>query len=121
MSADVLPLARLKAEPGVQDVDAAARDEVNAGTRVLFFTGLAKGRKEAQDVAIVLLEMLKANRRIAIDVVADTAEDALRQRYGVRVLPALVFLKDGIVMRALFGFQDWAVYTAAFATHFGAP
>lgn len=119
--APVSPLARLMDQPGVQLLDSAALAAWNANG-VLFFTGISKGRKEAHDVAVAVSEMVKAyGGRIALAVVADGVEDGLRERFGIRVLPALVFIRDGTVMRALFGIRDWVDYTAAFAAYYGAP
>jgi hydrogenase-1 operon protein HyaE len=88
------------------------------GAKVLLFSGVAKGRDEGQDVAVVLCEIARqVGPRLRIGLVAAAEEDGLRGRFGVLVLPSLVFLAGSTPRRIITRIRDWAVYQQAFAEH----
>lgn len=81
------------------------------GVRVLFFTGDPEQHRESNDVAVVLPELVGAfDERLYPAVVDRSAEKALRLRYGVRRLPALVFLRREGYLGTITGMQDWNEY-----------
>jgi len=114
------PMDRLAGLAAVSEVDADNLDVwlEGGGAPVLLFSGATKGRDEAQDVAVVLCEMASQFAgRLRIGVVAASAEDRLRGRFGVLVLPSLVFLNGATPRRLITRIRDWAVYEQAFAEH----
>jgi hydrogenase-1 operon protein HyaE len=119
------PVALLAAEPGASIVDLATIDAFLAGApsfTALIFTGEGKKRPEAQDVAVVARELLRSYRGgFRCGVVADQAEDALKQRFGVIVLPTVVLLDGAEVLDRIPRMQDWSIYAAHVAARFGLP
>ncbi len=78
---------------------------------VLFFTENAQRFPEANDVAIILPELVKAfNGQFSAAVVALSDQRKLQMRYGFREWPALVFLKNGAYLGAISKVQDWGDY-----------
>jgi hydrogenase-1 operon protein HyaE len=120
---DQTSVRKLAREPGaclldVDDVDAFA---AGAGLRVLFFSGEGKRRPEAQDVAVVLRELLRKNLgRLEVGVLTDMAENKSKVRLGVIVLPTVVLMRDGEKREAIARIQDWPVYSDAIARHIDA-
>lgn len=80
---------------------------------LLFFTGDPALHREAADVAVVLPELLAVFRgRLRAAVVARNAEDALKRRFHVAVLPSLVMTRGTDPLGVLPRICDWADYTA---------
>jgi hydrogenase-1 operon protein HyaE len=119
------PLESLMARPGVTLVDGANIDMFLAEPpehSALVFSGETKRRPEAQDVAVVLRELDRAYRgTVRVGVLEGAAEDRLKGRFGVVVLPTVVLLVGGEVVARITRIQDWSVYADAFAAHFGPP
>src|SRR3954452_2782005 len=66
------------------------------GMVVLFFTGDPRQRPESNDVAVVLREMASVfPGQFRIGIVDHLAEEALKPRFGVLVVPTLVFARCG--------------------------
>ncbi len=119
------PIDLLASEPGaarVATVDVDAFLAAEPGQVALVFTGEGKKRPEAADVAVVMREMLRDYRGLVrIGVAADKDEDALKQRFGVIVLPTVVLVQNGEVVERIPRMQDWANYAERFAARFGPP
>nr|WP_284701406.1 hydrogenase accessory protein [Rhodoplanes tepidamans] len=103
-------------------VDAASIDAVLAPAAgapahvLLFFAGDPAAHRETPDVAVVLPELLAAFRgRLRAAVVARTAEDTLKRRFHVAVLPSLVMTRGTEPLGVLPRICDWADYTARIA------
>lgn len=80
---------------------------------LLFFTGDPAQRAESDDVAVVLPELLAAFRgRLRAAVVARSAEDALKTRFHVQVLPSLVVTRGPAPLGVLPRIRDWSDYMA---------
>lgn len=80
---------------------------------LLFFTGDPATHQETGDVAVVLPELLAAFRgRLRAAVVARAAEDGLKRRFHVVVLPSLVVMRGTETIGVLPRVCDWADYTA---------
>jgi hydrogenase-1 operon protein HyaE len=80
---------------------------------LLFFTGDPATRSETADVAVVLPELLAAFRgRLRAAVVARSAEDALKRRFHVAVVPSLVMTRGADVIGVLPRIRDWPDYVA---------
>nr|WP_294527050.1 hypothetical protein [uncultured Rhodopila sp.] len=84
---------------------------------LLFFTGDPAQRSESNDVAVVLPELLAAFRgRLRAAVVARSAEDALKTRFHVQVVPSLVVTRGPAPLGVLPRIRDWSEYVATLQT-----
>lgn len=78
---------------------------------LLFFTGDPKQRPEADDVAVVLPELLHAfGGRLRGAVVGRAAEDKLKVRFNVVVMPSLVVTRRELPVGVLGKIRDWSEY-----------
>lgn len=59
------------------------------------------------DLVTSLLPGLEASR---VGILAPASARPLAARFGIRLWPALLVLKDGAYLGAIEGLQDWAVY-----------
>ncbi|MDK1389471.1 hydrogenase accessory protein [Sinorhizobium sp. 8-89] len=83
-------------------------EPVNA---VLFFTGDPSQRPEVDDVAVILPELLRLFRgRLRGAVVRRTAEDKLKTRFNVVVMPSLVVTWRDQLVGVLGNVRDWSEY-----------
>lgn len=88
-----------------------APTEGEAENTVLFFTGDPAQRPEADDVAVVLPEILQAFRgRLRGAVVKRGAEDKLKARFSVMVMPSLVVTRRDQPVGVLGKIRDWSEY-----------
>lgn len=106
---------RLVSEHGYPEVSLATHDEFvsREGMNVLFFPGDAKTVRDATDVAVVLPELVAAFAgQLSPGVVTDVFGDGktLKQRYGFREYPALVFVRSGDYVGTIARIQDWGYY-----------
>ncbi|MBP2448309.1 hydrogenase accessory protein [Rhizobium leguminosarum] len=78
---------------------------------ILFFTGDPSQRPEADDVAVVLPELLQAfGGRLRGAVVLRTAEDKLKPRFNVVVMPSLVVTRRDQPLGVIGKIRDWSEY-----------
>ena len=78
---------------------------------LLFFTGDPAQRPEADDVAVVLPEILHAFQgRLRGAVVRRSAEDRLKARFNVVVMPSLVVTRRDAPVGVLGKIRDWSEY-----------
>lgn len=117
---------RLLSELGYREVSLASHDEFIAapGMNVLFFPGDAQTVRDATDVAVVLPELVNAfEGRLRPGVVTDVFGDGktLKQTYGFREYPSLVFLRDGDYVGTISRIQDWGDYLETISDLFTAP
>jgi hydrogenase-1 operon protein HyaE len=120
---DQTSVQKLAREPGARRLDVDDVDDFTAGPglRVLFYSGEGKRRPEAQDVAVVLRELLRQHQgQVQIGVLTDMAENKTKVRHGVVVLPTVVLMRDGEKLEAIARIQDWPVYADAVARHIDA-
>ena len=108
-------IERLLGEFGYPSVTLENHDEfvAEAGMNVLFFPGDPATVKDATDVAVVLPELVQAFQgQLRPGVVTDVFGDGkeLKQRYGFREYPALVFLRGGEYVGTITRIQDWGDY-----------
>ncbi|ATN35860.1 hydrogenase accessory protein [Rhizobium sp. ACO-34A] len=88
-----------------------APTEGEAENTVLFFTGDPAQRPEADDVAVVLPEILQAFRgRLRGAVVKRGSEDKLKVRFSVMVMPSLVVTRRDQPVGVLGKIRDWSEY-----------
>jgi hydrogenase-1 operon protein HyaE len=80
---------------------------------LLFFTGDPALRSETADVAVVLPELIAAFRgRLRAALVARSAEDALKRRFHVAVVPSLVLTRGADTIGVLPRILAWPDYVA---------
>lgn len=109
-------LDALSAEEGCEivrktDLDAFLARHPRA---LLFLTGDTVQRPEGLDVAVVVRELLARYRgRLAVGMVDRRDEAAVMPRFGVVVLPAVVYVRNGEAAELVARMRDWPVYTQA--------
>ncbi|AJD43615.1 hydrogenase accessory protein [Rhizobium sp. SEMIA 4085] len=78
---------------------------------ILFFTGDPAQRPEADDVAVVLPELLQAFQgRLRGAIVLRAAEDKLKPRFNVVVMPSLVVTRGAQPLGVIGNIRDWSEY-----------
>jgi len=98
---------------GYPRVTAKTLDAVlhRAENTVLFFTEDPTTTPEANDVAVVLPELIRHfGGRIAPAVVAREDERTLQALYGFNLWPSLVFLRKDRYLGTISKIQDWTDY-----------
>jgi len=81
---------------------------------LLFLTGDTVQRPEGLDVAVVVRELLAAYRgRLVVGLIDRRDEAALMPRFGVVVLPAVVYIRDGQAVELVARMRDWPVFAQA--------
>lgn len=84
------------------------------GWGLLLVTGDPAQRPEAQDLAVVVRELMRRGPEGLRVGLAPLADEALfKQRLGLDAVPSLVFVRSGKVVSKLSKVQDWAVYQRA--------
>jgi len=113
---------------GLPQVDAATVDRFlelsdEAGAvAVLLSAGDPARFPEAMDVVVVLPELIEAFQgRLCGAVIARDAESGLGQRFGVRVQPTLIFVRNGETLGLIAKIQDWPVYIDRITTLIDRP
>lgn len=82
-----------------------------SGTAILFFTGDPRQRPESNDVAVVLRELNTVfPGQLRVGIVDQAAEVALKPRFGVLVVPTLVYMRRGEFVGLIPRIQDWQSY-----------
>ncbi|EWY38116.1 hydrogenase [Skermanella stibiiresistens SB22] len=93
-----------------------------SGMAVLFFTGDPKQRPESNDVAVVLRELASVfPGELRIGIVDQAHEAALKARFGVLVVPTLVYLREGRFVGLIPRIQDWLAYVEKTRAFLAAP
>lgn len=81
---------------------------------LLFLTGDTAHRPEGLDVAVVVRELLAAYRgRLVVGIIDRRDETAVMPLFGVVVLPAVVFVRDGQATELVARMRDWPVFAQA--------
>ncbi len=65
---------------------------------------------EANDVAMILPELLKLFPELNGALVAPTAESAFQQHFGFTRLPSLILVRDGQLLGVISDMQNWDDY-----------
>jgi hydrogenase-1 operon protein HyaE len=116
-------IASLSSRHGIPTVDehtieaflASAKGE--CANTLLFFTGDPAQRGESADVAVVLPELLAFFRgHLRAAVVARSAEDTLKARFHVQVVPSLVVTRGPAPLGVMPRVRDWSDYVATLQT-----
>lgn len=80
-------------------------------TLALFLSADPRRYPEADDVAVILPELVRAfPARFKAAVVDRRLEDTFKQRYDIAVWPCLVFLRDGRFLGKISKVRDWSDY-----------
>lgn len=109
-------MAQMAARHGLPAIDAASVDRFltapgEAETAILLFTGDPVRWPEANDVMVVLPQLVKAFAgRLRPAIVAREAEAKLMQRFGVNVLPSLALVRHGRKIGVIPKIQNWSTY-----------
>ncbi len=81
---------------------------------LLFLTGDTAHRPEGLDVAVVVRELLAAYRgRLVVGIIDRRDETTVMPLFGVVVLPAVVFVRDGQATELVARMRDWPVFAQA--------
>ncbi len=81
---------------------------------LLFLTGDTAHRPEGLDVAVVVRELLAAYRgRLFVGIIDRRDETSVMPLFGVVVLPAVVFVRDGQATELVARMRDWPVFAQA--------
>jgi hydrogenase-1 operon protein HyaE len=112
-------IAALSSRHGIPTVDAQGIDaflipgEHEPVNTLLFFTGDPAQRTESSDVAVVLPELLAVfPGRLRAAVVCRSAEDTLKGRFHVQVVPSLVVTRGAVPLGVMPRIRDWSDYVA---------
>jgi hydrogenase-1 operon protein HyaE len=93
------------------DEDGLAAFVAAPGVSLLFFPEDPERVPESWDVAAVLPDLVKhLPEPCRAGVVPPETGRHLRNRYGFKLWPALIFLRDGGYLGAIEGMKDWAVF-----------
>ncbi|MFO1407905.1 MAG: hypothetical protein U1F08_10280 [Steroidobacteraceae bacterium] len=106
----------LAADPGCTVLRRAELAAFAAGhpRALLLLTGDVATRPEGIDVAVVVRELLARHRgQLVVGLVDRRDEAAVAPDYGVVVLPAVVYLRDGAAAEVVARMRDWPVYLQA--------
>lgn len=100
---------------GLPVLDAATLDAflspATPAHALLFFTGDPAQRPEANDVAVVLPQLLAAFApRLRAAIIARAAEAALAPRFRVVIFPSLVLTRGAGLLAVLPRIRDWSEY-----------
>jgi hydrogenase-1 operon protein HyaE len=78
---------------------------------LLFFIG---DRPEGLDVAVVVRELATSYQgRLRVGLIDQRDEAALMTRFGVVVMPAVVYMRDGQPSELVARMRDWPVFSQA--------
>lgn len=103
----------LTAHPSVDVLRKATIDDFLARNprALLFFIG---DRGEGLDVAVVVRELATSYAgRLRVGVIDQRDEAALMTRFGVVVMPAVVYMRDGQPAELVARMRDWPVFAQA--------
>jgi hypothetical protein len=109
-------LEGLVAQEGCEIVRKANLDAFLAAhpRALLLLTGDTVHRPEGLDVAVVVREMLARYRgRLAVGLVDRRDEATVMPRFGVVVMPAVVYVRDGQAAEVVARMRDWPVFLQA--------
>jgi hydrogenase-1 operon protein HyaE len=116
-------IASLSSRHGIPTVDEHSVDAFLAPAKdecphtLLCFTGDPALRSESADVAVVLPQLLAFFRgHLRAAVVARSAEDTLKARFHVQVVPSLVVTRGPAPMGVMPRIRDWSDYVATLQT-----
>lgn len=115
-------ITRSGAATAIDDANIEDWSNDSEGLSALIFTGRGKRRPEGHDVAVALRELARQyGPLLRVGVVDDAAEDALMRRFGVVVLPSVVFFVGGEPIEKMPRIRDWSDYSDVARRYLGPP
>ncbi len=107
-----MAINRLITQYDVHDFTGVALDAfVRDGLTLLFFTGNPIRYPEINDVAVVLMELIKTFAgRFRCAIINPDRDAAAAARFGITIRPTLVFVYGGAVMSSLPRMREWSEY-----------
>lgn len=112
-------MAHLAARHGLASLDAHSFASYASlpGDRVILLAEDPVRVPESWDAVVVFPEVLKAQAgRLEAGLLEVGAAREIAPRYGIRVLPALLFLRSGGYVGAIEGLRHWDGYLSEFET-----
>lgn len=106
-------LASLHARFGYSllDLDSYAAFAMAPGPAVILFAEDPAKVPETWDLTVILPEaVVRTNVDLRVGILAPAAARSLAARYGIRVWPALLCLRDGEYLGTIEGLKDWGAY-----------
>ena len=94
------------------------------GTTLIMFAEDPAKVPETWDLTIILPEMVGASMALGtlrVGVLPPEAARPLAARYGIRLWPALLALRDGDYLGTIEGLKDWPVYSRLIPELLAAP
>lgn len=114
----------LQARYGYQLLDAESYGEFAKGpgnTLILFADDPAKV-PETWDLTIILPEaLLRMEGEVRVGLLPPAVARSLATRYGIRIWPALLALRDGDYLGTIEGLKDWSSYVRLLPELLSAP
>lgn len=102
---------RLAAQQGYANLDADSflTFAAGPGERVVLFADDPRRAPETWDVAVVLPDLLRLSPRpLEVGLLMPAAADVHARAQGIRIWPALLFLRDGQYLGTIEGMRDWS-------------
>lgn len=115
---------RLSQQHGCTILDAGSFDDFvsQAGETLVLFSEDPQRVPETWDIAVILPELLKGlARKPRVGLLPPADAHAVSSRYGIRLWPALLALRDGEYLGTIEGLKDWSVYAAQLPQLLAAP
>lgn len=116
--------AILQARYGYQILDAGNVDAFSAapgGALILFADDPAKV-PETWDLTIILPEaLLRMEANVRVGLLPPMVARSLAPRYGIRIWPAILGLRDGDYLGTVEGLKDWSTYVRVLPELLSAP
>jgi hydrogenase-1 operon protein HyaE len=103
----------LQSRHGFRALDAEAFDAFVAqpGTSLVLFAEDPAKVPETWDLTVILPDLVASLAEAPrVGMLAPAAARTLATRYGIRLWPALLVLRDGAYLGAVEGLQDWSAY-----------
>lgn len=104
---------RLSAQHGCTELDGESFEEFvrQPGESLILFAEDPQKVPETWDIAVILPELMKGLVRTPrVGLLAPEVARALAPRYGIRLWPALLAMRNGAYLGAIEGLKDWNVY-----------
>jgi hydrogenase-1 operon protein HyaE len=114
----------LQARYGYQLLDAESYGEFaqGAGNTLILFADDPAKVPETWDLTIILPEaLLRMEGEVRVGLLPPAVARSLATRYGIRIWPALLALRDGDYLGTIEGLKDWSSYVRLLPELLSAP
>ncbi|NJD35696.1 MAG: hydrogenase [Betaproteobacteria bacterium] len=116
--------AILQARHGYSLLDAESFAEFAEapGTTLILFADDPAKVPETWDLTVILPEaLLRMEAKVRVGLLPPVTARSLAARYGIRIWPALLGLRDGAYLGTVEGLKDWSAYVRLLPELFSAP